>query len=248
MARRKSTSANTPWSDEELRASVATYVLLLRLKAQGHPDRIEPVAQAILGGSLGRRNEAAIRYRMRNISAVARDLNGPILDDFSPAESVGTIVRVRIRTLLLEEPDFVRMVARSSGGDGQPHDDALDAVRVLRERVEELEAELAWRGHNGPPDWDPQDSLRASLRATLADVALIEGELRKPRPDVAHLQDGSKRFMELASGLAKWLGARTTKFVDAALVAAAPLMVAKVAGLLPTILSAVEAIARIAHP
>lgn len=38
------------------------------------------------------------------------------------------------------------------------------------------------------------------------------------------------------------LGERTTKFVDAALVAAAPVVVAKVSGLLPVIVNAVEAV------
>lgn len=54
MARSEKVSANTPWTDDELRQSVEVYVLLLRLQLSGGDGRSEtgrlpPVAQATCG-------------------------------------------------------------------------------------------------------------------------------------------------------------------------------------------------------
>ena len=154
MAPSEKISANTPWTDDELRASVEVYVTLLRLQLQGSKQRMETPAQAILGGVLGARNNAAIRYRMRNISAVVQEFGIPTLADFSPAESVGTIVRPRIRSLLLETSSFTRLLSPASTDADDARGAAIGALRILRREIEDLEAELAWRGHNGPPDRD----------------------------------------------------------------------------------------------
>src|SRR4051812_39418472 len=107
MAKPTTESANVLWTDDELRHSVEVYVLLLRLQLLGG-DRLEPVAHALLSRLLAQRNDAAVRYRLRNISAVVQELGGPILRDFSPAESVGRLVRPRIRAMLLGDPNLVR--------------------------------------------------------------------------------------------------------------------------------------------
>lgn len=244
MARSERISANTPWTDDELRRSVEVYVLLLRMQLRGSEGRTEPIAQALLSGPLALRNDAAIRYRMRNISAVAQELNGPVLKGFSPAESVGKLVRPRIRAMLLADPDFARLLSPSQSSREDGRGDALKALELLRQQIEDLEAELAWRGHNGPPDQEDLGLDRADLQAVSADIASVEAELEKPAPDAAAVEAGVGRIMGLALKLAKWLGERTTKFVDAALVAAAPVVVAKVSGLLPTIVNAVEAAGR----
>lgn len=244
MARSERISANTPWTDDELRRSVEVYVLLLRMQLRGSEGRTEPIAQALLSGPLALRNDAAIRYRMRNISAVAQQLNGPVLKGFSPAESVGKLVRPRIRAMLLADPDFARLLSPSQSSREDGRGDALKALELLRQQIEDLEAELAWRGHNGPPDQEDLGLDRADLQAVSADIASVEAELEKPAPDAAAVEAGVGRIMGLALKLAKWLGERTTKFVDAALVAAAPVVVAKVSGLLPTIVNAVEAAGR----
>lgn len=244
MARSERISANTPWTDDELRQSVEVYVLLLRLQLRGSEGRTEPIAQALLSGPLALRNDAAIRYRMRNISAVAQELHGPVLKGFSPAESVGKLVRPRIRAMLLADPDFARLLSPSQSSREDDRGDALKALGLLRQQIEDLEAELAWRGHNGPPDQEDLGLDRADLQAASADIASVEAELQKPAPDAAAVKAGVARIMGLALKLAKWLGERTTKFVDAALVAAAPVVVAKVSGLLPTIVNAVEAAGR----
>lgn len=244
MASSERVSANTSWTNDELRKSVEVYVLLLRLQLRGSYERSEPVAQALLSGRLALRNDAAIRYRMRNISAVVKELGGPVLKGFSPAESVGKLVRPRIRAILLDDPDFARLLAPPPNAGGDDRGDAMKALAILRRQIEDLESELAWRGHNGPPEQDDADVKRADLQEAVEGIASVEAELEKTDPDVAVVEAGTSRILGLAIRLAKWLGERTTKFVDAGLVAGAPIVVAKVTGLLPTIVNAVEAVGR----
>ncbi|WP_232494798.1 hypothetical protein [Novosphingobium kaempferiae] len=244
MARNEKVSANTPWTDDELRQSVEVYVLLLRLQLRGNDGRSEPVAQALLSGPLALRNDAAIRYRLRNISAVVQELDGPVLKGFSPAESVGKLVRPRIRALLLDDPDFARLLAPTSNAGDDDRRDALKALAILRRKIEELEADLAWRGHNNPPEQDDIGVQVADLADARDAITVVEAELEKPNPDEEIVEAGTSRILGLALKLTKWIGERTTKFVDAALLAAAPVAVAKASGLLPAIIDAVEAVGR----
>jgi hypothetical protein len=244
MARNGKVSANTQWTDDELRQSIQVYVLLLRLQLRGSDGRSEPMAQALLSGPLALRNDAAIRYRMRNISAVVQELEGPVLKGFAPAESVGKLVRPRIRAMLLNNPDFARLLAPMPNAGDDDRGDALKALVMLRQQIEELEADLKWRGHNGPPEQEDIGVQVTDLEEARQAIIAVEGELEKPTPDEDVIKAGTSRILGLALKLAKWIGARTTKFVDAALVAAAPVAVAKVTGLLPAILNAVEAVAR----
>lgn len=244
MARKPSTSSSVAWTDEELRRSVEVYVLLLRFQEQGSEERFEPVAQALLAGILAERNDAAIRYRLRNISAVAQELGGPILRTFSPAESVGRLVRPRIREMLIADPAFARLNAPAAKADASDCAAALVALRSLREQIDSLEREIAWRGHNGPPDQSETHEGRADLRRALTDIDAIETELQKPDPDPAVVQERSGKLLGLLSTFGKWFGARSTKFADATLLATAPLVAAKVTGVLPALISAVEAAAK----
>tara|TARA_R110002020_G_scaffold114338_7_gene262950 strand:+ start:1235 stop:1918 length:684 start_codon:yes stop_codon:yes gene_type:complete len=227
---------------------VEVYVLLLRLQLQGADDRSEPLAQALLSGALAQRNDAAIRYRMRNISAVAKELGAPILNDFSPAESVGRLIRPKIREMLLGDVAFARVLEPNGGGEDDATSNARAALRILRGHIEDLERELAWRGHNGPPDQEDHNAESEQLRDALDDIGAIERELEKPSPDKELVRSRSAKLLSLAATFGKWLGTRTTKFVDAALVAAAPVAVAKVTGLLPALVDALEAVSKaIAH-
>lgn len=244
MARSDKVSANTPWTDDELRLSVEVYVLLLRLQLRGSDVPSEPVAQALLSGRLALRNDTAIRYRMRNISAVAQELDCPVLSGFSPAESVGKLVRPRIRAMLLDDPDFARLLTPTPNAGVDDRRDALKALAILRRQIEELEADLAWRRHNGPPEQDDVGVEQADLQDAREAITSVEAELAKPQPDADAVKAGTSRILGLALKLTKWIGERTTKFVDAALVAGAPVAVAKVTGLLPAIIDAVEAVGR----
>lgn len=237
-------SENIPWTNDELRLAVQVYVLLLRLQLQGADDRSEPLAQALLSDTLAQRNDAAIRYRMRNISAVAKELGAPILDNFSPAESVGRLVRPKIREMLLGDVAFARMLEPNGGGEDDATSNARAALRILRGHIEDLERELAWRGHNRPPDQKDYGAESEHLRDALDDIGAIERELEKPNPDKELVRSTSAKLLSLAAIFGKWLGTRTTKFVDAALVAAAPVAVAKMTGLLPALADALEAVSK----
>lgn len=245
MARSEKVSANTPWTDDELRQSVDVYVLLLRLQLRGSEERSEPVAQALLLDPLVLRNDAAIRYRMRNISAVVKDLGGPVLTDFSPAESVGKLVRPRIRAMLLDDPDFSRLLGPTPGVGGDDLGNAKKALSILRRQIEDLEAELAWRGRNGPPEANEVRTFKATLHEARDDIRQVEAELEKTQPDKLIVEAGSSRLLAFAQKLMRWIGDRATKFIDAALVAGAPIVVAKATGLLPSIVNAMEAVGRV---
>lgn len=240
-------SANTPWTDVELRQSVNTYVLLLRMQVQGMDSNLERVAQALLSGPLTLRNDAAIRYRLRNISAVVNDLGGPTLTDFSPAESVGSKVRPRIRAMLLEHADFRRVLSPDLAAPRQERQEALAALAVLRQRIEDLEQDLFWIGHNNPPDELGASNLdREEMGQALSSVNSISAELEKSEPDTATISGAMSQLVRFGTILAKWIGERTTKFVDAALLSAAPIAVAKASGILPALVSAIESVGRAA--
>ena len=85
---------------------------------------------------------------------------------------------------------------------------------------------------------------RADLQDAREAVTSVEAELAKLEPDTEAVKAGISRILGLALRLTKWIGERTTKFVDAVLVAGAPVAVAKVTGLLPAIINAVEAVGR----
>ena len=245
--RKTSNSAKTPWTEDELRRSVEVYVVLLRMQINGFDAKSEPVAQALLSGPLALRNDTAIRYRMRNISAVVNELGGPILSDFSPAESVGRNMRPRIRAILLTNPDFSRLIRPASAALDQDRADALSALTLLRERVEALGKDLAWLGHNNPPGEPGFDDLeRGEIDEALSSIDTIRTELEQSEPDVAIISRSKSQLIQWGTRLAKWIGERTTKFADAALLAAAPVAVAKISGLLPALVDALEAVTRAA--
>jgi predicted lactoylglutathione lyase len=209
---------------------------------QGMDERSEPIAQALLRGPLALRNSAAIRYRMRNISAVVRELGVQTLHDFSPAESIGSGVRPRIRAMLLENRDFERLRTAIRSTTQQRRQEAIIALGALRERIAEIEHDLALLGHNNPPDVIGAEGLdREQFRQALDDVDALEREVTAQSPNLALVRRSKSRLIRFAVSLAKWLGVRGTKFVDAALLTAAPIVTAKVLGVLPSIVTALEA-------
>jgi hypothetical protein len=248
MATGKTERGNIPWADDELRRSVEAYILLLRFQVQGADTRWEPLAQALLSQSLTQRNDAAIRYRMRNISAVVQELGAPVLPDFSPAESVGTVVRPKIRAMLLENAEFARILNPGNQRELNAASDARAALRILRSQIEDFERELAWRWHNGPPDHGDANAELYQLREAIDNIDVIDAELEKPHPDTQIVKSRTNKLLMFVGKLGEWLGARTTKFVDATLSAAGtvlgPIVVAKVTGLLPPLADAIEAVTK----
>jgi hypothetical protein len=124
--------------------------------------------------------------------------------------------------------------------------DALAALRVLKERIDEIEQELSWSGHNNPPErLTCEDLDREQFRQALVDVAKLEVQLQTPDPDVEVVEQSRSRLVQFALVIGKWLGSRATGFADAALKTGATIMVVKIAGLMPAIADAVESVARV---
>ena len=233
-----------PWSDEELRHSIEIYLLLLRMQILGSDARAEPSAQLLVGSLLPKRNEAAIRYRMRNISFVLAGMERPTLREFSPADGVGSNVGSRIERLLRQHPYFTAISADGQRKGESARSDARHALGRLRGMIEDMVVELQRRGHNGPPELVDEGFDRDQLQLALGDIDAISHELEQPHPDLGQVASSTDSLRLLAARLVKWLGDRATKFVDAALVAAGPIVVAKAAGLLPVLIDAVEATSR----
>lgn len=238
---RKPRGLTAPWSDEELRHSIEVYLLLLRMQIQGSDARAEPAVQLVVGPLLPSRNEAAIRYRMRNISFVVARLGLPTLRNFSPADGVGNGVAARIEKLLKEHPYFLSISPKVTASIGDARADASQALGRLRAQVEDMIAEIERRGHNGPPSLLDEGLDRSQLLSALDDIDTVNRELERPVPDMDRAKNGRDKLRLLLATLGRWMAERATKFVDAALVAAGPLVIAKVTGLLPALVDAIEA-------
>jgi len=249
-------SSNTLWTDAELADAVDTYVFLLRAQSVSLPFRTEVAAGALLNEGLPARNDASLRYRFRNISAVVRDLGGPLLAGYSPAEQVCAGVRQRIKALLLANPDFPKLLGgtQARGTDSDlPRPDgqqaALGALARLRQSLDEVEHELLGIGHNNPPEPMFADGQRrGAFDDVRRNIVALESEMERSAPDRAVVTAHSLGLVQFGVRMAAWAGQRTTKFTDVALAALAPALVLKVTGLLPVLLEALGAVARaVAH-
>lgn len=251
---RRPRSSNTFWTDAELADAVDTYVFLLRAQSVSLRFPTEAAANALLDEALPGRNDASLRYRFRNISAVVRELGGPLLAGYTPAEQVGAGVRPRIRTLLLANPDFRELLGASrAGGRSLPQSDgreaALEALAKLRRSLDEIEREILGIGHNNPPEPMHLDGQRrGAFDDVRHDIVALESQMKKPAPDQAVVAAHSLGLVQFGVKMAAWVGQRTTKFADVALAALAPALVLKVTGLLPILIDALGAVARaVAH-
>jgi hypothetical protein len=213
------------------------------MQMQGNEAPAESAAQLLAGGLLPNRNEAAIRYRMRNISFVMGNLGRSTLKDFSPADSVGANVAARIERLLKAHPHYLAISPDQRSTD-TAKTDASRALARLRAQVEEMISDFQRRGHNGPPTLLDEGLGRDQLLSTLDDIDAITRELERPSPDMDRAKRGRDNLRLLVAAIGRWMAERATKFVDAALVAAGPIAVAKVTGLLPALVDAVEATSR----
>ncbi len=246
------------WTDLEIKYSVEAYVFLLQAQGAGLslPEGVS--TRTLLSNHLATRNEASIRYRMRNISAVARELGGPVLKAYSPAEQVGGNVRARIREMLVASAGFQSlMTAPVSGVPTSPQvrpmqADVVERLRALRTYLTDIERQILGVGHNQPPEPLSSSELsREDFDRARADIDALEKQVNEASHDL-HDEKTAKRHTDslLAFGLkvAVWVGARATKFTDVALTVLAPVVVAKVTGLAPIVISAISAATHFLKP
>jgi len=239
------------WSDDELLAAVEAYIYMIRLQQRGVACTENMTTPLLMAGPLAGRNDASIRYRMRNISAVLHGLNAQILDIYSPAEQVGAGVRERLRKILLAHPAFelikLTSTPRSPGNlsRSDKHQNAVSALNDLRKRLDEFEASMGGIGHNHPPEAIEYSFDRNEISKVKEDLARLEIELSKSKPDISVQKNIIERLIGFGLKLSIWMEQRVTKFVDAALVIAAPIVVAKATNMLPSLIEVVHSVTQL---
>lgn len=234
------------WSDAELQTAIDAYIYLLGLQQNGVECTESMTDPLRTWGPLANRNAASIRYRMRNISAVIQELGIPILGMYSPAEQVGTGVRERLRRMLLNHPSLSKShqsfqkPSRRRSIKYTPRNEAIFVLKDLRKRVDDLDLSLARMGHNNPPEAIDPSFGRDHLLSVRHDIDQLEVALRTRSTDASSSQESLNGLIRFGLKVSVWIGQRLTKFVDAALITAAPIVVAKALDVMPILLEAIR--------
>jgi hypothetical protein len=158
----------------------------------------------LLSGPLNIRNDVSLRYRMRNISAVIREMGGPMLAAYSPAEQVGTNVRMRLRAILAGHSHFRAMLEEtgtsaftSSSVSTDSRIEALDRLGRLRQQISELERELIGIGHNRPPEPLSTDGPSyVDFEQARQDIQALENEVKTLTPNPELTKEHASRLFE----------------------------------------------------
>jgi hypothetical protein len=210
------------------------------------------MAQSILTDHLRQRNEASIRYRMRNISFVLEELGISPLSAFSSARQVGTNVKQRIKTLL-QNHRLQEVASNDStsfqGSESVSKDKASQLLDNLDGQLQTLERELIGIGHNNPPEpLFPKGPLRSDFEEARANIAVLKLELAKKEPDLEASSNHSQRLIQFGLKIAAWIGVRATKFTDATLQILAPVAVLQATGVAKEIIAAIKAVSAALSP
>lgn len=108
------------WSDDELRATIRSYLTMAQLQLEGSKFSKKAFRDELLGGPLKGRSASSIEFRMRNISAVMEEHGQPILSGYLPAENVGKAVRAKLWSLIEQEQPKAPQEASSGNTKPQP--------------------------------------------------------------------------------------------------------------------------------
>jgi hypothetical protein len=208
----------------------------------------------LLSGPLKHRNDASIRYRMRNISSVLEGRGWATLHAYSPAHQVGSRVKARIETIIESHPSADLAFLRSGGASQsrrptQPipptKEEILESLDQLAGPLADLEQDLIGIGHNNPPDAIHDVSLTATdVRTARENVAELREQVSGSSVDAQAVTASKGRLAAFGLRLAARLGERTTKFVDAALISIAPIIIAKATNVLPLLSDAIGMLSR----
>lgn len=250
-------SISALWTDVEIVSAVEAYIFLLQMQNAGISVSESAATRILLSNHLGTRNEASIRYRMRNISAVVRELGGPILKAYSPAEQVGRNVRAKIREILRSNSAFQKLTTTQAPAPVAAttklgRDEVLEKLNALRAYLTDIERQVLGVGHNQPPEpLSPSDLSRKDFEQARADIDALEKQIneapQEPSDDNS-AKEPADRLIAFGLKIAVWVGARVTKFTDVALAVLAPVVVAKATGLAPILISALSAAAHFLKP
>jgi hypothetical protein len=205
------------WTDDELRAALEAYLFVQRIEQAGLVISEERLVALLQDGPLPARNDTSIRFRMRNISAVFRDLGRPTIAAYAPAAKVGTGVQARIEAMLREMPQLGGEHAAPSETRRLSAPEARDkAKEALSELAAALDALDPGIGHNKPPE--PIDSVSPTeeLRRAVGVVQDLRREISAGRPDPKNVRSKTEELAILGVRQS-WLRGRGTKAVDAAI-------------------------------
>ena len=234
QAEKRANKVSRLWSDRELNAAVSAYLFMLLLQQSDAPEStLQAAFDTLVQEFRGRRNRASLHFRLRNISSVLSKSGWPVLHRYSPARNVGTGVSRRIRGILASHPlsEFARKPRQQRETrrseittQFQRLDDRLDDLRPAR------------LGHNHPPEDIDGESLPpavvSKLQQAVHEVAALVAAKPQLRPN--ELKRGHKWLVKSGLAVAKWLGERATKAVDAAIA----LYILILTGIVPQLASA----------
>lgn len=125
-----STAYNSRWTDDELDASVRSYLDMLRMDLEGVSFNKAAMIRELCAGPLRARTDSAAQWRMQNISALVFEMGIPFVRGFPPAMQVGTSMKERIRPLLFTH-GVLRFVAYIPTADRELLDEKVSPLRKM---------------------------------------------------------------------------------------------------------------------
>lgn len=195
---------------------------MLQLEASGIPFSASQHSEILRSGPLEKRNEASIRYRMRNISCVMEERGAPVLRAFSSAPRVGRNVKRRLHALLDARSDALQSLSHMASRAREKQVGLKEAVESLT-RLENMIAD--WKreseigiGHNNPPEKTevlPTDFSEALIAVTEIRKELLGGTLNSER-----ISGWSEKIAGFGLKVSIWAGQRFDDFAKAGAMAA----------------------------
>lgn len=217
------------WSDEELKAAVSSYLYMLSLERASIPFSVAAMSNYLIETTLSKRNEASVRYRMRNISYVMQRMRKPILKAFSPAPQVGSGVSKRIQEIINSNinAEWNLLALKREPYPELSNDVDLRLVFSKLDKLYEMVSHLKIEtvgigiGHNNPPSPIENVPFKCSeIEKVKKDINAIKLELGKQSPNSSLIIEKINRILNLGLKVAIWLGNRVTDFSESAAKAA----------------------------
>lgn len=212
------------WSNAELKAAVDAYLYMLQLEQHRIPFSISEQSEMLRSGPLNRRNEASIRYRMRNISFVMEEMRLPILEAYSAAPQVGKNVATKIKLHLEARGEVLDRIRKTHSQFGQllgkpKVDDVLVGLEEIRGKITKLEAlGAAGIGHNKPPD--DMNLAADEVEEVIEAIDDLKARVNSAKADDAQVGNLAKKIASFGMKVFVWSGQRVTDFMKSAAITA----------------------------
>lgn len=221
---KKKGSKTSAWSRTELEVSVDAYLYLLRLEAAKVPFSASSQEKLLAAGVLSSRNDASIRYRLRNISYVMQERGEKIVKAYSPAPQVGKNVQKVLNDLLDERVSTLDSIRQTDyfAQVSQPNiEKVLSALGDLKELISSqsrMLGQVGGIGHNSPPEAITVEEREFDEAVVV--ISRIEQELSSGQPNRRTIGERSQVLINFGMNCAVWVGQRFTDFAKAGAVAA----------------------------